>query len=101
MVAADLPEHVGVHRADALAVNLDIGDRIAFVRRDGEGLVFAFPDVDIAGGGDCSAFAGGRFDGVAGVFAAVASGGNGFRLRILALDNYALFHHFGLRSDFA
>ena len=42
---------VGLHYADAPAVDLDIGDGIALIRSDGEGLVSALTDADIAGGG--------------------------------------------------
>ena len=50
MGSADILKGVGLRRANALAVNLDVGDSIALIRSDGEGLISALTDADIAGG---------------------------------------------------
>ena len=50
MGSADILKGVGLHRADALAVDLDVGDSIALVWGDGKGLIPALADADIAGG---------------------------------------------------
>ena len=50
MGSADILKGVGLHRADALAVDLDVGNSIALIRGDGEGLIPALADADIAGG---------------------------------------------------
>ena len=50
MGSTDILKGVGLHRADALAVDLDIGNSIALIRSDGEGLIPALADADIAGG---------------------------------------------------
>ena len=39
MGSADILKGVGLRRANALAVNLDVGDSIALIRSDGEGLI--------------------------------------------------------------
>ena len=39
MGSSDILKGVGIHRADALAVDLDVGDGIALIRSDGEGLI--------------------------------------------------------------
>ena len=49
MGSADILKGVGLHRADALAVDLDVGDSIALVWGDGKGLIPALADADIAG----------------------------------------------------
>ena len=41
MGSADILKGVGLHRADALAVDLDVGDSIVLIRSDGEGLISA------------------------------------------------------------
>ena len=73
MGSSDIIKGVGLHRADALAVNFDIGDSIALIRGDGEGLISALTDADIAGGGDRAASSGSRLDGVVAVAAAAAA----------------------------
>ena len=50
MGSADILKGVGLHCADALAVDLDVGDGVALIRGDGEGLIPALADADIAGG---------------------------------------------------
>ena len=50
MGSADILKGVGLHRADALAVDLDVGDGITLIRGDGEGPISALTDADIAGG---------------------------------------------------
>ena len=52
MGSADILKGIGIHRADALAVDFDIGDGIALIRGDGKGLISALADADIAGGRD-------------------------------------------------
>ena len=47
MEAADILKGVGLHRANALAVNLDIGNSIALIRGDGEGLITTLTNADI------------------------------------------------------
>lgn len=49
---ADILKGVGLHRADALSVDFDVGDSIALIRSDGEGLIPTLTDADAAGGGD-------------------------------------------------
>ena len=51
-LVSGLLEGVGLHRADAHAVDLDVGDGVASVRGDGEGLAAAVEDVNVAGGRD-------------------------------------------------
>ena len=82
MVSADILKGVGLHRADALAVDLDVGDSIALVWGDGEGLIPALADADIAGGRNGAASPGSCLDGVVAVIA--ACGGNCFRFLVLA-----------------
>ena len=53
---------VGLYRADAPAVDLDIGDNIALIRGDGEGLIPPLADADIAGGRDGAVHACGGLD---------------------------------------
>ena len=50
MGSTDILKGVGLHRANALAVDLDVGDSIALIRGDGEGLAPSLTDADIAGG---------------------------------------------------
>ena len=82
MVSADILKGVGLHCADAPAVDLDVGDSIALIRGDGKGLIPALADADIAGGRDGTASPGSRLDGVVAVIA--ACGGNCFRFLVLA-----------------
>ena len=82
MGSSDILKGVGLHRADALAVDLDVGDSIALIRGDGEGLISALTDADIAGGRNGAASPGSCLDGVVAVIA--ACGGNRFRLFVLA-----------------
>ena len=49
MGSSDILKGVGLHRADALAVDFDVGNGIALIRGDGEGLISALADADIAG----------------------------------------------------
>ena len=64
MGSADILKGVGLRRANALAVNLDVGDSIALIRSDGEGLISALTDADIAGGRNGAASPGSCLDGV-------------------------------------
>ena len=73
MGSSDILKGVGLHRANALAIDLDVGDSIALIRSDGEGLIPALADADIAGGGDRAASSGSRLDGVVAVAAAAAA----------------------------
>jgi len=70
MGSADILKGVGLRRANALAVNLDVGDSIALIRSDGEGLISALTDADIAGGRNGAASPGSCLDGVVAVAAA-------------------------------
>ena len=74
MGSSDILKGVGLHRADALAVDLDIGDSIALIRGDGEGLISALTDADAAGGRNGAASSGSRIDGVVAVAAAAIVG---------------------------
>ena len=74
MVALDILKGVGLHRADALAIDLHVGDGIARIRGDGEGLVSSLADADAAGGRDRAIHTSGRLDGVVGVTAAGEGG---------------------------
>ena len=82
MVSADILKGVGLHCADAPAVDLDVGDSIALIRGAGKGLIPALADADIAGGRNGAASSGRCLDGVVAVIA--ACGGNCFRLLVLA-----------------
>ena len=70
MGSADILKGVGLHRADALAVDLDIGNSIALIRSDGEGLISALADADIARGRDGTVSTGSCLDGVVAVLGA-------------------------------
>ena len=50
MCSTDILKSVGLRRTDAFAVDLDVGDSIALIRSDGEDLISALTDADIAGG---------------------------------------------------
>ena len=63
MGSADILKGVGLRRANALAVNLDVGDSIALIRSDGEGLISALTDADIAGWRNGAASPGSCLDG--------------------------------------
>ena len=63
MGSADILKGVGLRRANALAVNLDVGDSIALIRSDGEGLISALTDANIAGGRNGAASPGSCLDG--------------------------------------
>ena len=67
MGSADILKGVGLHRADALAVDLDVGDGITLIRGDGEGLIPALADADIAGGRNGAASPGSCLDSVVAV----------------------------------
>ena len=73
MGSSDILKGVGLYRTDALAVDLDVGDSIALIRSDGEGLISALADADIAGGGDRAASPGSCLDGVVAVAAAATA----------------------------
>jgi len=70
MGSADILKGVGLHRADALAIDLDVGDGIALIWGDCEGLISALTDADAAGGRDGAASTGSCLDGVVAVAAA-------------------------------
>ena len=82
MVSADILKGVGLHCADALAVDLDVGDSIALIRSDGEGLVSALADTDIAGGRNGAASPGGCLDGVVAIAAAAATTAAGLMIQL-------------------
>ena len=70
---ADVLEGVGLHCTDAVAVDFDVGNGVALVRGNGEGLIGSLADADIAGGGDGAAGSGNCLDGVeAGIVTIVA-----------------------------
>lgn len=73
MGSADILKGVGLRRANALAVNLDVGDSIALIRSDGESLISALTDASIAGGRNGAASPGSCLDGVVVVAAAAAT----------------------------
>ena len=73
MGSADIFKGVGLHRTNALAVDLDVGDGIALIRGNGECLISALADVDIAGGGDRATSSGSCRDGVVAVAAAATA----------------------------
>ena len=73
MGSADILKGVGLRRANALAVNLDVGDSIALIRSDGEGLISALTDANIAGGRNGAASPGSCLDGVVAVAASAAT----------------------------
>ena len=75
MGSADILKGVGLRRANALAVNLDVGDSIALIRSDGEGLISALTDADIAGGRNGAASPGSCLDGVVAVAASAVAAG--------------------------
>ena len=75
MGAADILKGVGLHRANALAVNLDIGNSIALIRGDGEGLITTLTNADIAGGRNGAASPSGCLDGVVAVVPTTATAG--------------------------
>lgn len=78
MGSADILKGVGLRRANALAVNLDVGDSIALIRSDGEGLISALTDADIAGGRNGAASPGSCLDGVVAVAASAATAASAF-----------------------
>ena len=63
VVGGDILKGVAVHRAHALAVHQHIGDGIALLGGDGEGLGRALPHGHLTGGGDGAALTGGGGDG--------------------------------------
>ena len=73
MGSADILKGVGLRRANALAVNLDVGDSIALIRSDCEGLISALTDADIAGGRNGAASPGSCLDGVVAVAASAGA----------------------------
>ena len=73
MGSTDILKGVGLHRANALAVDLDVGDSIALIRGDGEGLITTLTDADIAGGRNRAASSGSCLDGVVAVAAAATA----------------------------
>ena len=64
VVGGDILEGVAVHRAHALAVHQHIGDGVALLGGDGEGLGRALLHGHLTGGGDGAALTGGGGDGV-------------------------------------
>jgi len=90
MGSADILKGVGLHRADALAVDLDVGDGIALVRSDCEGLISALTDADAAGGRNRAARPGSCLDGVVAVAAASTA-----IVAPLSLDGHILGGHGG------
>ena len=72
MGSADILKGVGLHRADALAVDFDVGDGVTLVRGDDKGLVYACANADIAGGRNGAASPGSCLDGAVVVIAVMA-----------------------------
>ena len=64
VVGGDILEGVAVHRAHALAVHQHVGDGVALLGGDGEGLGRALLHGHLTGGGDGAALTGGGGDGV-------------------------------------
>ena len=64
VVGGDILKGVAVHRAHALAVHQHIGDGVALLGGDGEGLGRALLHGHLTGGGDGAALTGGGGDGV-------------------------------------
>ena len=64
VVGGDILKGVAVHRAHALAVHQHVGDGIALLGGDGEGLGRALLHGHLTGGGDGAALTGGGGDGV-------------------------------------
>ena len=75
MGSADILKGVGLHCANALAVNLDIGNSIALIRGDGEGLITTLTNADIAGGRNGAASPSSCLDGVVTVVPTAATAG--------------------------
>ena len=75
MGSADILKGIRLRRANALAVNLDVGDSIALIRSDGEGLISALTDADIAGWRNGAASPGSCLDGVVAVAASAVAAG--------------------------
>ena len=75
MGSADILKGVGLHRADALAVDLDVGDGIALIWGDGKGLIPTLTDADAAGGRNRAARPGSCLDGVVAVVPTAATAG--------------------------
>ena len=78
MGSADILKGIRLRRANALAVNLDVGDSIALIRSDGEGLISALTDADIAGWRNGAASPGSCLDGVVAVAASAATAASAF-----------------------
>ena len=75
MGSADILKGIRLRRANALAINLDVGDSIALIRSDGEGLISALTDADIAGWRNGAASPGSCLDGVVAVAASAVAAG--------------------------
>ena len=94
MGSADILKGVGLHRADALAVDLDVGNSIALIRGDGEGLITTLTNADIAGGRNGAASPGSCLDGVVAVAAAATAAG----IRPVGVDG-GICREYGIRRD--
>ena len=94
MGSADILKGVGLHRADALAIDLDSGDSIALIRGDGEGLITTLTNADIAGGRNGAASPGSCLDGVVAVAAAATAAG----IRPVGVDG-GICREYGIRRD--
>ena len=84
---------VGLHRADAPAVNFDVENSVALVRGDGEGFISALTDADIAAWCDRAASSGSCLDGVIAVAAAASAG-----IRPVGVDG-DICMEYGIRRD--
>ena len=73
VVLRNILEGIGCHCAHALAVHQHLGYGVALIRGDGEGLIPALTDADIAGGSNGAASPGSCLDGVVAVAAAVTA----------------------------
>ena len=87
----DVLEGVASGGADALAVDLDVCNGIAVIRRNGEGQILALTDADVAGGRDGAALARDHLDNI--VVAAGTAGGRttGDRQRAIHKDDSIVF----------
>ena len=87
------------HRADALAVDLDVGDGIALIWGDGKGLIPTLTDADAAGGRNRAARPGSCLDGVAAVVPTAATAGLVIQLNLAGKRGRFDHEHEGSAGD--
>ena len=73
VVASDVLKGIRLHRADALAVNFDVGDSIARIRSNREGLISALVYMDTFGRRDGAAHVGAGVDDIVAINHAAAA----------------------------